>query len=95
MKILFIGDVVGKPGLRLLSELIPIYKKEGIYDLILVNGENAAGGFGLTGKSASKLNKYGCDLITTGNPLHGHSFSRLRKNEVYIFVSIKNNTTFM
>ncbi len=72
LKILFIGDVVGKPGLRLLSELIPLYKKEAKYDLIIVNGENAAGGFGLTGKSASKLKKYGCDIITTGN----HIFDR-------------------
>ena len=72
MNILFIGDVVGKPGLRLLSELIPIYKKEERYDLIIVNGENAAGGFGLTCKSASKLKTYGCDIITTGN----HIFDR-------------------
>jgi metallophosphoesterase (TIGR00282 family) len=67
MKVLFIGDVVGKPGLRILSQLVPDYKKEEKYDLICVNGENAAGGFGLTGKSAAKLKKYGCDIITTGN----------------------------
>lgn len=67
MKVLFIGDVVGKPGLRILSQLVPEYKKEEKYDLICVNGENAAGGFGLTGKSAAKLKKYGCDIITTGN----------------------------
>lgn len=82
MKVLFIGDVVGKPGLRLLSELVPPYKKEGKYDLIIVNGENAAGGFGLTGKSASKLNKYGCDLITTGN----HIFDRKEElKEIFKF----------
>jgi len=67
MKVLFIGDVVGKPGLRILSKLLPDYKKEEKYDLICVNGENAAGGFGLTVKSASKLKKYGCDIITSGN----------------------------
>jgi metallophosphoesterase (TIGR00282 family) len=67
MRVLFIGDVVGKPGLRILSRLVPDYKKENTYDLICVNGENAAGGFGLTRKSASKLKKYGCDVITTGN----------------------------
>ncbi len=72
MKVLFIGDVVGKPGLRILSKLVPEYKKEDRYDLICVNGENAAGGFGITSKSASKLNKYGCDIITTGN----HIFDR-------------------
>lgn len=67
MKVLFIGDVVGKPGLRLLSNLIPEYRKENKYDLICVNGENAAGGFGITKKSALKLKRYGCDVVTTGN----------------------------
>ena len=77
MKVLFIGDVVGKPGLRILSKFIPDYKKENKYDLICVNGENAAGGFGLTTKSASKLKKYGCDVITTGN----HIFDRKEELE--------------
>ncbi len=72
MRVLFIGDVVGKPGLRILSKFVPEYKKENKYDLICVNGENAAGGFGITRKSASKLKKYGCDVITTGN----HIFDR-------------------
>jgi metallophosphoesterase (TIGR00282 family) len=67
LRILFIGDVVGKPGLRILSKFVPNYKKENRYDLICVNGENAAGGFGITKKSALKLKKYGCDVITTGN----------------------------
>jgi metallophosphoesterase (TIGR00282 family) len=77
MRLLFIGDVVGKPGLRILSKFIPDYKKESKYDLICVNGENAAGGFGLTRKSASKLKKYGCDVITTGN----HIFDRKEELE--------------
>jgi metallophosphoesterase (TIGR00282 family) len=70
MRVLFIGDVVGKPGLRILSKFVPDYVKENKYDLICVNGENAAGGFGLTKKSALKLNKYGCDVITTGNHIY-------------------------
>ncbi len=77
MRLLFIGDVVGKPGLRILSKFVPDYKKENKYDLICVNGENAAGGFGLTRKSASKLKKYGCDVITTGN----HIFDRKEELE--------------
>jgi metallophosphoesterase (TIGR00282 family) len=67
LKTLFIGDVVGKPGLRILSKIVPYYKKDNKYDLICVNGENAAGGFGITQRSASKLRRYGCDVITTGN----------------------------
>ena len=77
MRVLFIGDVVGKPGLRILSKLVPEYKKENKYDLICVNGENAAGGFGITRKSAVKLKKYGCDVITTGN----HIFDRKEELE--------------
>jgi len=77
MRVFFIGDVVGKPGLRILSKLVPEYKKENKYDLICVNGENAAGGFGITRKSASKLKKYGCDVITTGN----HIFDRKEELE--------------
>ncbi|MCK4422244.1 TIGR00282 family metallophosphoesterase [candidate division WOR-3 bacterium] len=67
MKILFIGDVVGKPGMRMLSRIIPEYGKNNDYDLICINGENSAGGFGITKKGALKLKKYGCDVITTGN----------------------------
>jgi metallophosphoesterase (TIGR00282 family) len=67
LKALFIGDVVGKPGLRILSKFVPEYKKDNKYDLICVNGENAAGGFGITQRNASKLRRYGCDVITTGN----------------------------
>jgi len=77
LKILFIGDVVGKPGLRILSKFVPDYKKENKYDLICVNGENAAGGFGITKKSALKLKRYGCDVITTGN----HIFDRKEELE--------------
>jgi metallophosphoesterase (TIGR00282 family) len=77
LKALFIGDVVGKPGLRILSKFVPDYKKDNKYDLICVNGENAAGGFGITQKSASKLRRYGCDIITTGN----HIFDRKEELE--------------
>jgi metallophosphoesterase (TIGR00282 family) len=67
LKVLFIGDVVGKPGMRLLSKLVPQFKKNDEYDLVCINGENSAGGFGLTKNGALKLKKYGCDIITTGN----------------------------
>jgi len=77
LKTLFIGDVVGKPGLRILSKFVPDYKKDNKYDLICVNGENAAGGFGITQKSALKLKRYGCDVITTGN----HIFDRKEELE--------------
>ncbi len=67
MKVLFIGDVVGKPGMELVSKLVFRYKRDNEYDLICINGENSAGGFGITKKGALKLKRYGCDVITTGN----------------------------
>jgi metallophosphoesterase (TIGR00282 family) len=62
-----IGDIVGEPGRKALflslSQLIHDKK----VDFVLANGENAAGGFGITGNIASKLYSYGVDCITTGN----------------------------
>ncbi len=67
MKILFVGDVYGRPGRRASADLIPeLVQTHGI-DFCVVNGENAAGGFGLTEKIAKKFFIYGADVITTGN----------------------------
>ncbi len=65
MKVLIIGDVVGKPGRTILSEFLD--RKSSEYDFIIVNGENAAGGFGLTEKIAKTFFDMGVDMITTGN----------------------------
>jgi len=65
--ILFIGDIVGKPGRRILSERLKQLKEKLSIDFVIANGENAAGGFGLTVKSAKKIFRYGVDVITSGN----------------------------
>ena len=71
MKILFIGDVFADIGRRVLAErLAPLITERGI-DCCIANGENAAGGHGLTGNLAKKLRKYGVAAITGGN----HSFT--------------------
>jgi len=67
LKVLFIGDIVGKPGKRVTAELIRKVKEERSIDLIIANGENASGGFGITASSAKKIFSYGVDCITTGN----------------------------
>lgn len=72
MKILFVGDVFGQPGKHVASLFIPEYVKERGVDLVVANGENAAGGFGLTENIAGKLFSYGVDVITSGN----HIFDR-------------------
>jgi metallophosphoesterase (TIGR00282 family) len=67
MRVLFVGDVVGKPGRQAVAALIPAVKRERDIDLVIVNGENAAGGAGLTGEIARELHEAGADVITNGN----------------------------
>ncbi len=67
VKLLFIGDVIGKPGREALSrELHRIVDRHRV-DLVIANGENSAGGFGLTAETAQELFKCGVHLITSGN----------------------------
>ena len=67
MNILFIGDIVGAPGRRVIKELVPkIVKKESI-DLVVANAENAAGGSGITPTIAEELFEYGVDVLTSGD----------------------------
>ena len=67
MKFLLIGDVVGRAGRRILKEVLPKLKKELQPDFIVVNGENSAGGFGITKKVFNELVNLGVDVITSGN----------------------------
>ncbi len=65
--ILFVADVVGHPGRDAVKAVLPGLKKELKPSLTVLNGENAAGGFGLTAKIAAELKGAGADVITTGN----------------------------
>jgi 2',3'-cyclic-nucleotide 2'-phosphodiesterase len=67
MRILFLGDVIGKPGRDVLSAELPRLKDTLGIDLTIVNGENAAHGFGLTQAIARDFFAMGVDVITTGN----------------------------
>ncbi|MBE9469922.1 MAG: TIGR00282 family metallophosphoesterase [Chloroflexi bacterium] len=67
MKILAIGDIIGKPGRRAVKALLPGLVHEYGIDLIIGNGENAAGGVGLTPRTAEELLDSGIDVITSGN----------------------------
>ena len=62
-----IGDVVGRPGRNAVSTLLPKMRRELGVDLVAANGENAAGGFGLTVETADELMSAGVDVITSGN----------------------------
>ena len=67
MKILVIGDIVGRPGRQIVHELLHGLRRQYEIDLVIANGENAAGGFGLTVKTAKELLRNGVDVFTSGN----------------------------
>lgn len=67
MRILFIGDILGQPGRRIVKDLLPGLREELQPDLILANGENAAGGFGITPPLVEELLDLGIAVLTSGN----------------------------
>lgn len=81
MKILVVGDIVGRPGRKTLKSYLE--NKKNHYDFIIVNGENAAAGFGITEKIAVEFLSWGIDIITGGN----HTWD---KKEFYDFLRQSN-----
>jgi metallophosphoesterase (TIGR00282 family) len=67
MRLLVCGDVVGRAGRKVLCEHLPSLRERLALDFVIVNGENAAGGFGITGKICEEFYAAGTDAITTGN----------------------------
>jgi 2',3'-cyclic-nucleotide 2'-phosphodiesterase len=72
MRVLFIGDVVGSPGRRGLRETMPQLRERHSPDLVVVNGENSAGGMGITERTANDLFGVGTGVITSGNHVYRH-----------------------
>lgn len=67
IRILFLGDIVGEPGRAAVIRTVPIFLKERAVDFVVVNGENAAAGRGITAKIAIDLLRAGVAVITTGD----------------------------
>ncbi len=67
MRVLFLGDIVGRSGRKVVTENLPELRLTLGIDFVVANGENAAAGFGLTGKIADQLFAAGCDVISGGN----------------------------
>jgi len=80
MRILFIGDVFGQPGRRIVKELLPALVGEYDPDLVLANGENAAGGFGITPPLVEELLDMGIAVLTSGNHIWD-------KKEIYAYLN--------
>ena len=79
MRILFVGDVVGRSGRNVVTETLPGLIRDWALDLVVVNGENAAGGFGITEAIYEELVDAGADAITLGN----HSWDQ---REALVFI---------
>ncbi len=75
MNILFIGDIVGKPGRKLVKKWLPQFKKEFNIDYVIANYENAAHGFGITPKVYNEIKNAGVDIFTGGN----HTFDKKKE----------------
>lgn len=69
MKILFVGDIVGEPGRLAVKQLVPKLRRQHEVDLVIANGENSAGGAGITVNTALEIYAAGVDVITTGDHL--------------------------
>jgi hypothetical protein len=83
MNILFIGDIVGRPGRHALREVLPRLRAQHEIDFVIVNGENAAAGFGLTKTVLDELLDLGIDCITSGNHIWAKKeVEKLIENEV-------------
>jgi len=67
VKILFVADVIGTPGRRVVTQLLRLVKKDLGADAVVLNGENSAGGFGITPEIAEEFLGLGVDVITSGN----------------------------
>jgi 2',3'-cyclic-nucleotide 2'-phosphodiesterase len=72
VRILFVGDIVGKPGRKAVRRLLPQLRRQLDPDVIVANGENLAGGAGITRETAAELLSLGVAVITTGNHVWDH-----------------------
>jgi hypothetical protein len=69
VKLLFIGDIVGQPGRNAVKTLVPKLREQHALDFVIANGENSAGGSGITPRIAEEIFSAGVDVITTGDHL--------------------------
>ncbi|MCJ2074640.1 TIGR00282 family metallophosphoesterase [Methylobacterium sp. E-016] len=80
MRLLFLGDVVGRPGRKAVTDRLPALRERWRLDCVVVNGENAAGGFGITESICDEILGAGADAVTLGN----HSFDQ---REALVFIA--------
>jgi metallophosphoesterase (TIGR00282 family) len=79
LRVLLLGDICGRPGREIVKEMLPVIRDRYGPDLVIANGENAAGGFGLTEQVAEELFSLGIDVLTSGNHIWD-------KREIYSYL---------
>ncbi len=84
MKVLFIGDIVGKPGRDIVTQVVARLREQESLDFVVANAENAAGGSGLTPSNYREIIAAGVDGITLGD----HAY---RRREIYTILESENN----
>ena len=70
MRILFLGDIVGQPGVAFVKRALPVVVAQDSIDLVIANAENASGGSGLTPGAYRQLRQVGVDLVTMGDHIY-------------------------
>ena len=70
MRVLFIGDIVGRPGVRCVQQLVPGLRAERRLDVVVANAENASGGSGMTPGIYRELRQAGVDAVTLGDHIY-------------------------
>src|SRR5438874_8089340 len=70
MRILFIGDIVGSPGVAMVQRAVPVLIARDAIDIVIANAENAVGGSGITASAYRKLREAGVDLVTLGDHIY-------------------------
>jgi metallophosphoesterase (TIGR00282 family) len=80
MRILFLGDIVGRPGRDIVCHILPTFRAKNGIDFVIANGENAAGGSGMTPRLAEELLEAGVDVLTSGDHIW-------KKKEIYDYLN--------
>ena len=80
MRLLFLGDIVGRPGRTAVASQLPALRERWALDCVVINGENSAGGFGITEAIMADLVNAGADAVTLGN----HSWDQ---REALVFIN--------
>jgi len=83
MRILFLGDIVGRPGRTIVKNILPDLRKTENIDIVIANGENAAAGSGLTPKIADELLESGIDVLTSGDHVW-------KKRDIYDYLKVSS-----